>query len=952
MNWIPLPPAIAQCPWLRQLCVGLLVLSLVSITGCGGCFRKGDDEQSQREREEAKKQKPKEDFESVQPMAMPSIMNDPLKIKRANSRIKDDEVAKAIAKMLDIGRKRHGVKVGHWQDIRFQAIANNFDFQGLLEARPISSFGPIAVPGTDFSADFFRPVSLPKGEWKTFETSAFFPPRDRKISSQQLQCSLSRGRGFPLLINSSIPHRMDGYQHHLVLLGSNPDAYNFLSIAPTIVPPIPDENDFSGIDSSERAPTINYFLIPTVSGMPVPLPRHSLNWTTTAYLLWDDLDPDLLDQDQQQGLVDWLHFGGQLILSGPDCLERLESSFLAPYLPAQSGPAQNLTAEDLQEFNQTFSLPEKNAVKRRDLLLNDQSPLLGVEFLPHETASEVVGSGGLVIERMLGRGRIVATAFSLKAPAVRSWRSFDSFLNNVLLRRPRRRFQVTGEFGDVGTAFADREDFFDPRLHSTLRYLSRDLRLPPALADSEDSNNDEATERPPQRSISIDDSDHWRTSGFTAQAESGVAAWNDFKGVSRAARATLLDAAGIAPPSGSLVLKLLIGYLIVLVPINWAIFRLLGKVEYAWVAAPIISIIGAVVVIRMASLDLGFSRSNIHIGVLEIQPDYHRGHLTDYAALYTSLSTDYRVEMQDPSAQSLPFPPKDFPDVSSQQNISEIQLTRTNRNLLEGLQIESNTTELLHTEQMLDVGGAIQFQRLDGMRCRVTNRSQLDLQHVAVIGNLEVNGVASRYMALLENLPADSAQEIELMPNDELWRRFVRQPVFANTYRDAVSIWREAFGIGIQGLVDVEQLREISEVEQHWNDYLTFFIQQKTDMSAISGKQFVDAYQELNPTSRVTLGRLLDTVDQSLPLAVNSFRLYGTTDLDLGSNQILPEATQSDRQTLIVVHLTRPELPTINQDINAPGDLGVESNVDFDREMELFNSESTDEDPDSGEDGN
>ena len=64
------------------------------------------------------------------------------------------------------------------------------------------------------------------------------------------------------------------------------------------------------------------------------LPTNALYWTSIAYLLWDDFDPALWDVDQQQALIDWLHWGGQIIVSGPDALEQLRNSFLGPYLPA------------------------------------------------------------------------------------------------------------------------------------------------------------------------------------------------------------------------------------------------------------------------------------------------------------------------------------------------------------------------------------------------------------------------------------------------------------------------------------------------------------------------------------------------------------------------------------------------------------------------------------------
>ena len=72
------------------------------------------------------------------------------------------------------------------------------------------------------------------------------------------------------------------------------------------------------------------------------LPAHANQWTSIACVLWDDASPAALEPAQQQAMLDWLHWGGQLILSGPDTLDTLRDSFLAPYLPALRAGARKL----------------------------------------------------------------------------------------------------------------------------------------------------------------------------------------------------------------------------------------------------------------------------------------------------------------------------------------------------------------------------------------------------------------------------------------------------------------------------------------------------------------------------------------------------------------------------------------------------------------------------------
>ena len=78
-------------------------------------------------------------------------------------------------------------------------------------------------------------------------------------------------------------------------------------------------------------------------------------------------------------------------------------------------------------------------------------------------------------------------------------------------------------------------------------------------------------------------------------------------------------------PKGEFVLKILAVYLLVLVPLNWALFWAIGRVEWAWIAAPLIAIGGAYAVVRLAQLDIGFARSRTEIAVLELHPQHPRG---------------------------------------------------------------------------------------------------------------------------------------------------------------------------------------------------------------------------------------------------------------------------------------------------------------------------------------
>ena len=73
---------------------------------------------------------------------------------------------------------------------------------------------------------------------------------------------------------------------------------------------------------------------------------------------------------------------------------------------------------------------------------------------------------------------------------------------------------------------------------------------------------------------------------------------------------------------------------------------MIGRLEYAWFAVPVIAIGGAAFVARAARLDIGFARSQTQLAMVEMQPDYPRGHLSRVVAIYNSLSSSYDVQFR------------------------------------------------------------------------------------------------------------------------------------------------------------------------------------------------------------------------------------------------------------------------------------------------------------------
>ena len=325
------------------------------------------------------------------------------------------------------------------------------------------------------------------------------------------------------------------------------------------------------------------------------------------------------------------------------------------------------------------------------------------------------------------------------------WLGFDSFFNACLLRRPAREFYEDAD--SLCTSFrwvdgSQRSRGLDARRTTKLRYFSRDE----GLTFSQYAKD--VTADAPKESADPDapDPDAEVATFNNSPPDSGLAAWNDFSPIAQAARRGLIEASGIRVPSRSFIVWVVAGYLIVLVPVNWIIFRLIGRVEWAWAAAPLIAIACTILVIRLAQLNVGFARSQNEIAVVEMQAGYSRAHVTRYTALYTSLATGYQFQLDDPGGQALPFArvekPSDF-KMLAWQGREELTCRRGENVTVSGLGVASNSIELVHSEEMVDLGGSLSLEHAVNGTLKLTNHTQQTLEAAQAIrrqrgGRLEI----------------------------------------------------------------------------------------------------------------------------------------------------------------------------------------------------------------------
>ena len=100
-------------------------------------------------------------------------------------------------------------------------------------------------------------------------------------------------------------------------------------------------------------------------------------------------------------------------------------------------------------------------------------PWSGVRLQKHPQAEFLPGAGELLVERRVGRGRVVASAFRLSDREFIDWPGCDETYNALLLRRPPRKY-VEQSDGEVQVQWADGTPRLDAARVTQLRYFARD----------------------------------------------------------------------------------------------------------------------------------------------------------------------------------------------------------------------------------------------------------------------------------------------------------------------------------------------------------------------------------------------------------------------------------------------------------------------------------------------
>ncbi len=732
------------------------------------------------------------------------------------------------------------VKPGHWYQAR-QKVKANFNDETLSSTIELVDKEKALIPFAANSqpVDFERNVTLPKGQEKFVDLKFFHPPVESKVDPSSFESKPTtiarvryalRGLGTPLLEQEFPNKLLDGYQYNFVVLCRDVSRYTFWRGLDCVVWPRID-------DMQESRLTPHRVMEIKEDETATQFPNRLYFMTSISHIVVNDFSIATLSPDQQSALQDWLHFGGTIILNGPDALSGIEGSFLRDIAPVQNTADSELTDSEIEGLNNDWTIR---------IAGGDRIPFKKTRTIPKLQGKLARGANwlptldGLIAERLVGQGRVVMTTFPMTDAAFVQWPSYSSMIHNAVLRKPYREPSVGAEAATrYAGAFEGSE--MNP-VHSTrLRLWARDLDLSTMRTD-----NDVKAKGPKDLAAQ-----------FPTGKSSSLGAWNPNSKIVEDAALCLRESSGITVPQIETIIKLLAGYLIILVPVNWLVFRTIRRVELAWVAAPIIAIAGAVIVAKSVQLDVGFIRSETTFGFLECHNGYDRGVLSSYRALYTSLSTNYQAVFPDDSGVVMPMASSSSRKARELASTIHYSYADDRGAGLPVVSVLSNTTGLIQSEEVVKLSGSLRADvDLDLQKATILNDSNVPIHDLGIIGITESGKLVSGWLGTAEPGQAKSS-ELQIRDEDDRWR----------------SEWnRESFSAKPTKLRDDGVYWAEDEVK--------------------------DIY----------LGSVMNNLSEHYPLQRGESIAIGWTDSEVSQLKVSPVTNQKRLKTLVLLHLTSGKL--------------------------------------------
>lgn len=826
------------------------------------------------------------------------------KVKNQKQRLVADELRTLPYSAEIVG---NSIKPGHWYQTRHKLKANFGD-----EALVASLFeidrdeNPIPPWTQGIPMQFERNLSLAKGQEKTIELKVLQPEDIRPVDpSGTTNPNVSiftryalRSIGSPLLEESFLLKPMSPYQYDMLVLSREVSPFTFWRGLDCIVWPLYEQ------DGKFRV-TPHRIIDISEEELSNSFPNQLATMTSISHVVLNDASISRLNEEQQTAFRDWIHFGGTLIINGPEALASVEGSFLRSLAPLEQTSPGAFSDDMIDLLNNSWSLrfakgeriPFASEVLRSKAM---QIPLLKGTLASAQTdqansegnaareARWVPELEGLVAERLVGQGRIVMTAYPMNNAMFVNWPSYSAMIHNGILRKPARTASL-GLEPRVEYVGPYEGSEMNPSHNTRLRIWARDL--------------DDSTMR--NRGEVLSTSAKSELESKTKPKQTSYGAWNSRSRIVENATDTLRASSGINVPLVNSVIKWLAAYLLVLVPLNWIVFRLLGKLEYAWAAAPIIAVAGVFFIARGVRLDVGFTRSHTAIEFLELHNNYPRGVLSSYHALYTSLTTNYRVVLPDGSLVSkdqstaedaidslrgtkangviTPMPSHVQRSVSDRGKLLEYRIADERGNGLQAFPVLSNTTGLVQSEEMIQLPGTIQCVPSESIsqaelnsdsnkyRWSVTNTSDVPLNDLAVLG---IDDQGQFRIGSVDLVESQSTVEVVTEVEPENIR------------------WLKKWGVQADQNSDGQQENQLG----------------KRRNKKVQPEPSVPVNEEL------PLGGFLRDICERYPLGPNEWIAVGWTDKKLTNLQITPQTLQSSSRTIVLLHIRPPELQPVAHD--------------------------------------
>lgn len=668
------------------------------------------------------------------------------------------------------------VKANHWSTLGLEVRSNYNDFAGTLET------APVPLIGLPHEIVYRREARLPKAQTSRLGMQVMLPQVPKELALNLVQPeSIRPDEVWPASLRVLEPHQM-----LVVVLTKDPsDVYAPWNRLNALYPHWIDKNDVQAVEKARY-----YRLVLPMDPDKPALSPHTLTWTTISHVIWDGMAPDTLNTSQQQALLDWLHWGGQLILvGGPGpAFSLLKDSFLSPYLPAETtGENALLTKADLAAMSKAYPPPVARTVRDADddtaapytpqpmKRLNDRyrapvaiSPppnrpvfLAGLKPKPDSGAVGIPlddsGKRLVAVERRVGRGRVLMLAFSPTDPSLATWPGMDTFIRRVVLRRPEESAAAREPVPAYSRPAPRYGPLPGPDL-SWVRYLSRDMGSPLPRVRPEPTKKKVVDPNNPSAGGEADDAPPEDEPQFKSP-DTAVAEWIDNAALPRTCRDVLEEASGIKVPGATFVLKVVLAYILALVPLNWLICRyLLGRRELAWVAVPVLALGFAIGVERAAAYDIGYNTACDEIDILEAYGDYPRAHVTRFESLFTTGRTRYTVSFPDnPTALALPL---DNGRSLRGEDITSSVWRSFPVPSLEGFLVQPRSLAMVRAEEMAGLDGAVSLVS-EGDKRLVVNGTSLALRDAVVV---DVTGSKNRKETYLGTIGPGASVELKEVP--------------------------------------------------------------------------------------------------------------------------------------------------------------------------------------------